>query len=331
MTLRDKLKQCELIFKYVYQNPKKTQAEIIQYIEDNSEEFMATESAYIEPDKPFRRVLERIKAEYGIYIKAGGDEDNPCAMNKYVIIKSDLDMDDLMELYEIAHSIGIPTGNLNKLKKMKNFIHFSNSKDTGRPKHIATLLDLCIKSHEVVFDYKKYGAEEATIRKVQPYQMREYKGRWYLIGIEPDLADIEPHPEIVKFRAYGLDRMQNLENGKKFKRDKDTVQAYKDHYADVIGIVNGYNYQEGTKIDAEKVHLRVDKYFWNFIDTAPWHHSQKRIKVNNNHVEFELFVKPTLELVELIFQWSPKVEVLEPTSLRTNVMGQLEKSLSLYK
>jgi len=125
-------------------------------------------------------------------------------------------------------------------------------------------MDACIKSLEIEFDYHKYEDELSKKRRVQPYQIREYNGIWYIIGIEPDKIAVEPNPELVKFRYYGLDRMHNLKKGSPFIRDKQ--KEYKSHYSDVIGIVNGYHYQTGlNEIVAETIILRVEKMDWNYM------------------------------------------------------------------
>ena len=276
--------------------------------------------------KGFQRLLEYIDSEFDIRIEYSTQS------RGYYIVESEDDdgSQNLVELYDMADSIGFTAANLNDLKKMKDFIQTTNSKDFENREYISQLLSACLGSREVTFNYRKYGSElqEATKRKVQPYQIREFQGRWYLIGIEPDLIEVEPHPEITKFRAYGFDRMFNLLKGNPFIRRKD--KEFQKHYADVIGIENGYRYQEGTNIAAEKIRFRTDTFTWNFIHTLPWHHSQKQVGKSDESVEFELFVKPTSELVRLILQWSPQVEVLMPESLRDAVLAELKKSVALY-
>ena len=166
-------------------------------------------------------------------------------------------------------------------------------------------------------------------RRVQPYQIREYNGIWYIIGIEPDKIAIEPNPELVKFRYYGLDRMCNLIKGNPFNRDKQ--KEYEDHYNDVIGIINGYKYQTGLdEIVAETIRLRVGKVNWNYIEALPWHDSQKKVNESGDYVEFELYIKPTSELEKLILEWTPQVEVLQPEKLRNKIIEKLNKALAYY-
>jgi predicted DNA-binding transcriptional regulator YafY len=203
----------------------------------------------------------------------------------------------------------------------------SNLSNKGK-ENMQKLMDACIKSREITFDHQKYGEKVPTERRVQPYQIRESGGMWYIIGIEPDKIGREPHEELVKFRAYGLDRISKLTIGYPFKRDK--IEEFNDHYADVIGIVNGYNYQAGTKIDVETIRLKVDKESWNFIEAIPWHPSQKMVEEIDNHVVFELNVKPTSELERLILEWSPKVEVLAPPDLKKTIKAKLKTAMSLY-
>lgn len=328
----DKLDRYKAVIRLVARKHFPSKAEIIKYInkvqddsiDDIEEGNEALEEGESKSSKSFKfkRLLDTIDKEYGISIKWNASRKG------YGIVNDDEDVVDLVGLFEMANSIGFTASSLKDLKKMKDFIQVSNSNDFESREYIAQLLDLCMYSKEAIFEYEKYGEEIATKRKVQPYQIREFQGQWYLIGIEPDLTSIEPHHKIVKFRAYGLDRMRNLRIGVKFYRDKD--QAFIKHYADVIGIVNGYQYQEGTNIVAEIIRFRVDKYYWNYIDSLPWHHSQKQVDKTGDYVEFELFVKPTSELVRLILQWSPQVKVLKPKGLKDKVRAELQKSLSLY-
>jgi predicted DNA-binding transcriptional regulator YafY len=323
MTLRDKLKRCELILRYLRGRQYKTQQEIIDYVADQEGEFMDRDSSTIESGKEFGRLLKTIEREFGIQIKY-----NTYNRMYTIVTNEEDDLDDPVELYYFANSVGFSASSLNELRKMKNFIQVSNTNSIGQTDHISKLLGYCIHSKEVIFEHRKYGESESKSRKVEPYQLREFQGRWYLIGIEPDKVKDEPHPEIIKFRYYELDRMQNLKEGETFIRDK--WQEFRDHYTDVIGIVNGYHYQTGTNIDPEEIRMRVSDIDWEYIKALPWHHTQEEIIKSDGFVDFKLEVKPTSELVQLILQWSPKVKVIEPQALRENVLAQLEKSMSLY-
>jgi predicted DNA-binding transcriptional regulator YafY len=320
MRCRKKLDQCRSVYRYVAQGGFPSRQDITDRLEDRELALITTDPT------EFKRLLKSIDSEFDIHI-----EYNPQERGYYIAEGDDYDdTQNLIELYEMADSVGFRADSLNDLEKLTDFIQVSHSKYADNREHIPNLLTACIRSREVIFSYRKYGHElqEATIRKVQPYQIRESEGRWYLIGIEPGLIEVEPHREIVKFRAYGLDRMFNVLSGNKFIRRNE--KAFNEHYADVIGIENGYNYQEGTHIPAEKIRFKADKLTWNYIKTLPWHHSQKLIATREDYVEFELFVKPTSELVRLILKWSPKVEVIKPVSLRNSVLAELKKSVALY-
>lgn len=313
----EKLEKCKGVYKRVAMNDYPSKEQIIDHLERWD---YGKVKNY---ERDFVRLLKSVEMEFGILIKF-----SRLKQGYFIFNKEDDDFDDVVESYKIADSIGFAARSLDDLKNMKEYVQVSNPVDMGKTEHISQLLNVCLSSLEVSFDYTKYGEKGPSSRKVQPYQIREYQGRWYLIGIEPDIVDKEPYPTLVKFRAYGLDRMRNLKKGEPFKRDKG--QAFNEHYADVIGIVNGYHYQKGTKINAENIRLRVDSLTWEYIKTLNWHRSQKQVDESGGYVEFELFVKPTSELVQLILQWSPKVKVLEPASLKRAVLKELEESVALY-
>lgn len=312
----EKLERCKGVYNRVAMGDYPSQEQIIDHLE-------RWDYGSVNYAKDFVRLLKSVENEFGILIKFDRTK-----QGYFIFNNEDDDFDDVVESYKIADSIGFSARSLDDLRKMKEYVQVSNPIDMGKTEHISQLLNVCISSKEVSFDYTKYGETGSTNRKVQPYQIREYQGRWYLIGIEPDIVDKEPHSQLVKFRAYGLDRMRNLKKGESFKRDKG--QAFNEHYANVIGIVNGYNYQKGAKIKAENIRLRVDRINWEFIKTLAWHRSQKQVDESKEYVEFELVVKPTSELVQLILQWSPKVKVLKPASLKKLVLKELEKSVALY-
>jgi hypothetical protein len=239
---------------------------------------------------------------------------------KYSILGSDSDLiSDVIEYFQIANTIGYLVKDLGELKKIQEFVQISNSSINGK-EHLQQLVDMCINSQEVEFEFKKYENKDSTKTLIQPYMVKELKGRWYIIGIKLD-------DEKVRFRAYGLDRISDLKKGNYFTRD--TSLDAKARYRDVIGMIPNENYQSGKKTEMAKIKLRVDKNSWNWIEALPWHHSQKKVKKDGSFVEFELELKPTPDLVKLILEWTPKVEVIEPIELRKLIVERLKKAVSL--
>ena len=310
-----RLTQITKVYQYVKRRPGATMEQIINHLDNNNLGELAI--------RTIGQIMYDLREELDVDIKFDR------SLWGYKIYSTDnIEIENLIDLLQTAKSIGFMANDLIELKKMEEFVQLSNSSNKGK-ENMQELMDACINSREIEFDYHKYEDKLSKKRRVQPYQIREYNGIWYIIGIEPDKIAVEPNPELVKFRYYGLDRMHNLKNGSPFIRDKQ--KEYINHYNDVIGIVNGHHYQTGlNEIKSETIILRVEKMSWNYIKALPWHHSQKKVNESGNYVEFELNIKPTSELEQLILEWTPRVKVLQPKKLRGEIIEKLKEALDYY-
>ena len=64
---------------------------------------------------------------------------------------------------------------------MAPFIHLESSKPKGT-ENLYGLLH-AIKNHLIIsFKYYKYWEDELSERRVEPYALKEFKNRWYLIA-----------------------------------------------------------------------------------------------------------------------------------------------------
>jgi len=306
-----KTKQYILVIEFVSTNHYPTQKQIMEYLKDKGvSKTKARAFHYLKKElkKNFKAVIEYDFHEGGYYVnrEASGD------------------FEESIDLFQKASSIGLMTDDLKSLKEMMSFV--MTTKKARGEKLVPQLIDLCKDSREVEISHKKYGENDFKRRRIQPYMIRELKGRWYVIGIEPNET-------VKRFRAYGLDRIRTIKKGEFFIRDKSL--DVKSHYKDVVGIFNGEVYLANGKIKNENktqiIRLSVDYKSWKWIDALPWHHSQKKVRELGLNVEFQLKVKHTPDLERLILEWSPKVKVLEPKELKESIVAKLKKSLDSYE
>jgi len=61
------------------------------------------------------------------------------------------------------------------------------------------------------------------------------------------------------------------------------------------------------------------------------HHSQKELISNENEYRIELFLQPTYDFVMELMSIGAEVKVLEPESLKKEVIEKLEATLNRYK
>ena len=64
---------------------------------------------------------------------------------------------------------------------------------------------------------------------------------------------------------------------------------------------------------------------WPYIDTKPFHGSQKKIEITEKFTLISLDVKVNYELESKILQHGEKIQVLEPIDLRDHLIERVNK------
>ena len=170
------------------------------------------------------------------------------------------------------------------------------------------------KNEELEIDYQKFEESLETFH-VQPYALKVYNRRWYLLGYVKE-------KEVI--RTLGLDRMNHLQTTTKhFKFPKDfDAQKY---YANTIGVyVNDENPVTEVKIRAYKEQVE-------YIRSSPLHKSQSEVKSKyGEFAEFTYRVSITPELISHLLAMGDRVEVLEPVELREEMKEKINNMFNLY-
>lgn len=253
--------------------------------------------------RTFQRDVKEIERIYQIKIKCDKSR------NLYEIIddEKDAQSERLMESVDLLNAIRL--GN-----SFGNHMLFENRKALGT-EHMHGLLHAIKNRLEVSFSYKKYEDGSVTQRKVQPVAIKEARNRWYLLAREPN-GDI--------IKNFGLDRMADLEiSSKKFK----AITGFnpEDEFKYIFGIISG------TGEKPEKVVLSFTPKEGRYINSLPLHHSQKELVKNEKERCFEYHLVPTYDFKMEILSYGDTVKVLEPKSLRRDIVAQLERALAGYK
>ena len=213
----------------------------------------------------------------------------------------------LMESFDLFNAIRM--GN-----SFGNHLIFENRRALGT-EHMHGLLHAIRNRYEVSFNYRKFDGGTVTKRTVYPIAIKEARNRWYLLAKDPA-------NEVVK--NFGLDRITHLEIGsKKFREIKDFDPSEEFRYT--FGIING------TGEKPEKIILSFTPTEGEYVKSLPLHQSQKEILNNKTERRFEYELVPTYDFKMEILSYGDTVKVLEPESLRKDIIAQLKKALAVYK
>lgn len=171
-----------------------------------------------------------------------------------------------------------------------------------------------IKEREVIsFEYQKFDETESKRRLLHPYLLKEYRNRWYLIGMtEPEGA----------IRTFALDRILDVQKehiGYRFHAEFTAESYFKHAY--------GITAFQGKP---EKVKLLISPFSAGYVKTQPLHATQKIVKETKDGIELELTIGITTELIMDILSFGNNLKVLHPENLRKEIIQKLSETINLY-
>ncbi len=80
----------------------------------------------------------------------------------------------------------------------------------------------------------------------------------------------------------------------------------------------------------QKIILKARDGHQEYLRVRPMHHSQREIEIHPDWSLFQYELCPAADFIEAILSQGNAVEVLEPQSLREQVVLNLKKALSRY-
>ena len=181
--------------------------------------------------------------------------------------------------------------------------------------YLQPIINAMKQDHKLLMTYHKFGQQESYTITIEPYAIKVFKQRWYLVAMNPKRET----PSI-----YALDRIEHLEETEEtfqFPTDFDTEAFFRDCY----GVLSG------TGDKAQHIVIRTFAPYMNYLRTLPLHHSQKEVQSTPEYADFEFYLRPTFDFRQELLAQGHDVEVLHPAPFREEMKAMLEKMLSRYQ
>lgn len=161
--------------------------------------------------------------------------------------------------------------------------------------------------------YHPYHSDTASEVEVHPYMLKVYRHRWFLVGHTPGKAQL---------RVFALDRIVAITHMNiSYVPSTIDLSAYFQHTI-------GPTVPQGA--DPEKIHLRFSRGRSPYVRTKPLHSSQAIVVDTADGLEVTLYLVPNPELMTQLLGFGSDMEVLAPTSLRTEIKRRLKAALKRY-
>jgi len=297
MAKSDPLKRYILIIKNISNNKKPSLEQMLSYLASHD---------LIISERTLQRDIEALRANFGLDVQYDNQE-----KGYYIEVSQLFPLDDFMRVAQLKMRSDLLMDSINDIRHNQIYISFDGSEMLNGVEYLEPLLDAIRNNWIVTFTYTKFTNSKSKTHTVKPYHLKEYNGRWYLLGmINKGLT------------TFALDRFDSLETTNKIF-DRDSKIDPKEDFLNQIGISWGDDYPTIIK-------LLFTPDQANYVKTLPWHSSQKIIKEDKNGLEIELFLTLNFELEQLILAQGNRVKVLEPASLTNQVKAVYKSALHNY-
>lgn len=171
--------------------------------------------------------------------------------------------------------------------------------------------------------HQRYGADVPKMRIIEPYCIKLFNRRWYVLGHISQVAADGQEPQDC-FRMFAFDRIKALElTDMGFVMDPDFDAAA--YFSENFGVL----FDDETPM--ERVVIRAFGQERYYLRDLPMHGSQKEIAEGDDFGDFELHLRPTIDFSRHLLGLGKAVKVLEPHWLAEVVHGMHQESSLLYE
>lgn len=171
-----------------------------------------------------------------------------------------------------------------------------------------------IKNSKIItFNYTKHWEGIPHKKVLEPYALKEFKNRWYLLANENDGKDFF-------LKTFGLDRVSDLEISTKTysKQEFDVNQMF----------VNSFGIISTLGQAPETIVLSFDCEQGKFVKSLPIHHSQKVLIDNNSEYRIELTLAPTYDFYQELLTHTGRMKIISPENVRVKYFELLHSAKS---
>jgi predicted DNA-binding transcriptional regulator YafY len=252
--------------------------------------------------RTFQRDLNDIRSLYNIDIRCNKS-------NKLYFISNEDETsgnERILEAFDIMNAIKIN-------ESIGNFIQFENRRPQGT-EHLYGLLHAVKNRLQIKFVYSKYWEEEKSNRLAEPYLLKEFKYRWYILA--KDLENKE-------LRCFALDRISDLEISHRKFLISDDFNAER-FYENYFGIISPKDEKP------EDIILSFDPFQGKYIKSLPLHHSQEILIDNEDELRIKLRLCITQDFIMEILSHGDYVRVISPVKLISELKEIHSNILKFY-
>jgi len=299
MAKQDYISRYLTIIRMLRQKGEATYPEINEFLKEESE-FL--DRSFTVSKRTLIRDLREIRELFRIDIRFDFSK-------RVYYIEEDLRRDQNNRMIESMETINT----LRMVSEVTKYMHFERRKAHGT--HLFHSLLNAIRNHQVIrMTHQRFDSDAPRERLVEPYALKESKGRWYLLA--RDGGD-------KRIKTFGLDRILDFQStpGRfdvPVSLDVDEMFRY------CFGVIN----PDDAK--PEEIVLSFEPEQGKYIKSYPLHESQEIITDNPKELRIKLNLFITHDLIMEILSYGRFVTVISPDELIREITAVYREAVGRY-
>lgn len=181
-------------------------------------------------------------------------------------------------------------------------------------KYLIPIIEAMRDGKVLNLSYQSFQMDEHKPHEVEPYCLKIYRQRWYMLGRRTD-RDV--------MRTFALDRVMGLEITETKFTIPESFDAEK-YFENTIGIVVEDN------CPAQTITIHAFNGQQNYIRSLPLHHTQKEYETGVNEAKFSIYAQPNNDLIQELLRYGKDVTVLRPKWFRDKFRQIADKMSNNY-
>ncbi|UOE39717.1 WYL domain-containing protein [Chryseobacterium oryzae] len=165
---------------------------------------------------------------------------------------------------------------------------------------------------KISFEYVRHWEKTGNRKVVEPYALKEFRNRWYLLAVDTQKSNFE-------LRIFGLDRITNLEiHNSQFRKQEFDIEKM---FVNSFGIVSTLN------IEPTIIELSFETAQRKFVKSLPIHHSQEVLVDNGSDFKIQLQLVPTYDFYQELATHAERLIKIDPPKVRDEYLNFLKKGI----
>lgn len=205
----------------------------------------------------------------------------------------------------------------NEIDHRGQIIQFQSDLIADGSQFLSDIYEAILGKTVISFSYKPFNANE-SLKKVHPYLLKQFNGRWFLFGYAKEEDRIE---------IYALDRIasQKIKAVKETYWEPDGIFDPQTYFNDIIGVT------KHKSVAKENIKILIQASSAPYVLSKKWHHSQDLLKTNKDgSILIQLTVIPNRELKNLIMSMGSAATVVSPETLVNEMKSEINAMLINY-